>query len=413
MKKLCFLLVTCWFSGAWAQFPFAFAEAVAPPDSLPESFVRLSGLYGAETHQWTSRALWQLNSDDFLDSLEKVDLYADLGQNLQLGFQQGLQMEFAQKMPGDSTPFAESWSAGLRTESWLALSSPREGAALALFGNAYFAGETVALDNSHYQAWRYTLLAYRQSDWWGSWPVQWSAAVVLGHEHRDYRLGQARLFTEAKGRYLELEADYRLREAFTNNPAGIAGMGAVFGWQSQWGHSHKKGTWRLSLSDVGLTYWSRGSQRKLDSTLRFSGFAVANLLELKDSLLRADADSLTAALGGQEEGAYAALHPFQVALAYRKQIGEGPHQYSAALRYRYLPGFRPRLSAGVLWRWSRHQLHSELAWGGFNAFSLGAAWQWQVAARWELQFWLSHLGAPLLPAARGGSRLGGSLQYRL
>lgn len=388
------------------------------------AYVQWTGLAGLESRGLTFSRAQDYFQNDFLDDQEKAELLAAFPAGLALGFQsewrldyrvahrfdlgaaQGLGLRKEEVQAGD-------WQIALFQKNLRNLSLDPDLLALALKGNAPYAGQSLRFPYSYYQEQFYTGIQY------GSWRRFWQGnhylgvSMLLGHNYADYRLKELELFTAANGSFLDLSGAYRLREAGGNPGQAIAGMGLALDYEGRW---HKKGHfWRVSLTDLGFLHWTRSSSSTFNGSLRFEGIETNNIFDLKDSVYQAQEQSLRGTLYQEDRANLSVLTPFRVEGAYTYQWSrQGFYAISASMRYLYRLGYLPRLRLALPYRFNAaHDVSLDLSYGGFNAYAFGFSYLGRWRSDWQLQIRLSNLISFVNSSLPTGTQASLALVYRL
>lgn len=394
---------------AWAGRGQQDSLVLSDSTKSDQVWLEAAAYIGAASRDIYVRDLLALTSG-FLDQAEKDELRAAVGDRFRLGYLQGWDISYRVFAPDDSLLKQPRWGLTLYNRSLLGIDAAAGALDLAIYGNAPFAGETVDFGDLRYQNWLYTGLRYQFALKLGpKFLSQLGVALLIGHNHQGYGVDRGLLFTEVDGRYLDVEADYRIRESAAGGTYGIAGVGAALSWESRW--QAWGGEWTAQLEDFGLMYWTRAQQNALDSNFRFSGIFIEDIFALRDSLLEAESEEIENSLLGTTSDSYLSLVPFRLSLAYQKRLS-GRWLGRAELRYRYLPAYWPRFSAQGLYQFNKQVWGAELAYGGFNQLTLGLLYRWRLNENWRLRAGVHNLFAAV-PALGQGLLLTGALQYRL
>lgn len=375
-------------------------------DSLKRT-ISLDVDFGAESRQLNTANMVRLGYDERLSDAVKSSILNDLEGGLNLGFQQSWQLAY--QIEERDSGLARGVSIFHRNYS--SLKVPGDAVRLMLTGNAAYAGETLDLSGSQFETWRYTALAYQYAFKWRDnfWKIE--PGVLLAHEWSKYNLQSMKLYTEPEGRYVEVDGNYEIYETNANSGYAITGLGLIAGFEFK-GRS-RKSSWAIALEDFGFAYFTRLSRTALDSSFRFSGIELPTIESFGDSLLDARVDELSDGFFQAGSVYRMRVTPFRLSGKYRYQIDTaGFTALYLKTTYLHLPGYRIRAAIGTEYCFnSEHELQGELAYGGFNAFTLGVRYNWRVNTHLKIGVRASNLPAVLVPAYSGGTILSLSTTY--
>lgn len=368
----------------------------------------LESSLGLESRAWSTRQLLQLsNPNQFLDAEAKDRLLASVAGGLGLGFRQSWGLAMQMERPGRS-----SLELAVSQQALLGLNASHDALALALRGNKASAGDRQNLDDFHFENWRYSrvALSWRELK---PWLNQLGLALILVGEHEDYRSGNLDLLTAADGAFVQIDGDYRLREAGPGQSLGIRAWGVANSFMI----SQKKGAYTLQLQvkDLGFAYFSRGRGFSREGQLRFEGVEFAGLRSLNDSLWQAETAALEAEVYAENLEQYWALLPFQLNFRahYRWREGSAWQQAFAQVDYLHLAAYRPRIELGLRYGWGQNwHLEAAGAYGGFNTWALPLRLAYHSAHAWQFSAQLSNALGLAFPGWSGASWASVGLGYK-
>ncbi len=283
---------------------------------------------------------------------------------------------------------------------------------LLLFGNQPYEGETLDLGNSKAESWYYSYFSYGHElviD--SARSVRLSGNILVGHDHRYYKLSTAELYTAANGEYLDVDADYHLQEI--ESPNLLAGLGASFGVEGSFSLS-KCTQLKAGIENLGVMLFTGSKEANVDSSFRFRGYVYSNLFDLSDSLSSAQGEEYRQRFLTLPRDSYLKLTPFNVALQldFKKDL-LGRRAYLRG-EYLYLAGFFPRLSAGLLYDFRNEQLLDiAISGGGFMGLGMNLAYQARIGTDLKLGLRINNISSLLLPFLAGGAQATAGISYQL
>lgn len=275
---------------------------------------------------------------------------------------------------------------------------------LMLYGNGPYANQTLNLGNTKYEVWNYTTLNYHFDLKLDSLPpINFTVGINVGHEYTFYKVWKGDLYTEQNGAYLDMDVDYRLRDR-SNETEVIAGLGLNLGATTSFDLS-KKEKLTIGVEDFGFILWTNGRMVDADSTFRFGGVDVGNVLTVTDSIFDAAKGAYQDAFYYNQSGEYARMTPFKVAATYIKKLNKGKlDELVIEGQYRYLAGYYPKLSFGTVFKFGRRQhLNTALSVGGYNIGGIDVGYQWQFSRLWNLNLMVTNISGLLIPTLPGGA----------
>jgi hypothetical protein len=392
-------------------------DANALKKAKPQVAYRLEieGAIGLESQNFSTQQLLSFTTSDFLDTDDKNDLLNSVNNQFVLGYEQYWRVGIYEHPRFVTIGTArDNWGFSIYQRAYTALNMPRNTLDLALFGNKKFAGESLDLSDTYYENWFYTGLQYQFQFNIGNQPFEMASAIILGHSHSRYAFDDLSLYTEPDGAYLEVDGQYEIREHTTDFGFGIAGMGTAIDLATRFALNSRMKL-SVGVSDLGIVYWTRGNSAVKDTSFRFSGIEISSVFDIKDSLIRSQVDELEEGISLNSNQYLLNLMPFRLEaeLVYQMNKGKLQHLF-ASVDYLYLPGYMPRLRTGAYFRLNnKHKLTTEVGYGGFNALTLGAGYEWRVSNRVELNASVGNLPGVIVPALGMGTRLTGGITYHL
>lgn len=283
---------------------------------------------------------------------------------------------------------------------------------LAFFGNAAYEARRADLGPTRFTHVRYQTIGFGLTDARGDRMARFD--FVIGQSLNAARIRWADLYTGTDGRVLRanIRGDYQRSDTAASGAGTMNGFGLAF-----------SGSWRLPLrrdahglrivleaEDLGFCAWGRESLRlRRDTTLRFAGITVDNILELDAAIVGEDALLDTLGLRYQR-GAFTTLLPFTLRGTASLPFEER-WELQASVEQRNMPGFAPQVAMGAVRSLgARSRVDARLTMGGYGGLRLGAGLETVVGKRWLLRAGTPHLPAFITGRTRGaGLWIGASL----
>ena len=351
-----------------------------------------------------------LLNDDFLDQAEKDALTGSITSPLRYGYFR--EFSFTYRIPPREVFDQVTPGQGFRLRNTYLQSAKLDEGTLNLifYGNKPFEDQTLQIGPAAYQTWYYTSLDYLfdvRLDTMQSAEI--SVGVMLGHDHNSYRLGESSFYTAPDGEYLDADLNYSLRDQ-SRESLVLNGLGLGLGFHTNIALDHRKSI-DIKVSDVGVMFWNRGYILDVDSAFRFTGAGFDNILNISDSLTDNLGNQYRRAFFYEEEGNYLTPLPFYLQTEFRIHRKRVLQDIRLGADYRFLPGYLPRLYAGVNLLMNRNLLlQFEGSSGGYNWYRLDMGVKFRMGYGWEAILSIYNLNGIILPDQPGGA--GGYLRLR-
>lgn len=365
--------------------------------------LELNGLVGVASRDISTFRMRDLSSSEFFDAEMKRTFLDELEGTVNFGYAFNWDVGFYYDYRKRGHVLSDAYGLSIFHRGYLGISAPKSGIELALLGNKPFAGQTINMDGTAYETWLYTGLRYQFSVEIKEQRLQLGVAVIFGHEHSKYKFSNLSLYTEPDGSYLDVEANYALEEYNTSFLYGLAGMGAAadMAYKAEKGNS----AFTLEVKDLGFAYFTRGKNAFADSNFRFSGIEISNIFDVKDSLIDAQTGQLENDLWYKGNGRRLALLPFNAQVEYIYAMSnKGFTRAFGRLDYLNLFGYVPRIAAAVEYALlDDHRVQLELAYGGFNATTVGLRYEAFLGKQWYVYLEADNLPGLLFQTQAMGS----------
>ncbi len=416
MKQLFQILLLLSFSGLYAQSDSTETKDRGRPSyrhmdrqNYLETSLELYGL----SNQLSFNEITKLLSDDFLENEEKDALLGSINSNLRYGYLREISFTyrnpavevFDQLRPGQGFRLSNTYrQSALIDENSLNM---------IFYGNKRYEDQTINLGPAAFQTWYYTSLDYLfdvRLDTLQTAEI--SVGVILGHDHNAYDLRKASIYTAKDGEYIDASLDYSLRDQSRENLA-LNGLGIALGFNTTWKIAHNKSLY-FDVADLGVLYWNRGFILDVDSSFRFSGAGFENILDISDSITNNLGDQYREAFFYEDESNYLTIMPFSVNAEFRIHRKRVLQDLRFGADYYYLPGYFPRLYAGLGFLVNRNMLlNLEASTGAYNLYRLDAGFKLRIGYNWELIVSAYNLTQLVLSSEPGGAGGYLRLRYRL
>ena len=306
----------------------------------------------------------------FIDDSQKQNAFSKLRDDNRFGAIAGwnAQVVFAP----DSTSRARKKYLSIRTRQ-NTIYSARFGAdafKLLFAGNKQFAGQRADLSETsiYFTSFRTFELGYVFEKAKANYSIH--LGLATGNNLQELEIQRGSLFTSEDGTYLDL--DWKGDLFFSAAPEkGIFNSRAV-GATMSFDFTQLLGTnWilRESVTDLGFLVWNpKGRSAKQDTSFRFTGIQLGNLLEISDSSIVLGDTLEQKLLGNDVRESNMAPLPFHLSLSLERCFLKR-WSLGTRLDYRYINGFKPMLGLMVRKGFGKNRsVRAGISYGGFGNF---------------------------------------------
>lgn len=236
------------------------------------------------------------------------------------------------------------------------------------------------------------------------------ASILHGAQQQHIKLFDSWLYTAPYAEYLESEVHYTSALTTGNVTSGI---GAAFDGNM----TYEKGNniVSLTISDAGAIAWSGVEKNTLDSTYRFDGLRIDNILNPQElNTENLNADSLENLLGLKIETRT------QISAAPIRFQWQWQHQFSDKFKLQY--GAQYILSYNVLpllyvrgkWQLNdKNMLLPSVSYGGFGSYNIGLGYETQLREKLKLHLSSQYLDGLIVAKHKAGVAGYVSITYNL
>lgn len=385
----------------------------AYPHMNGQTYLEAGLNFQALCNQLSILQIIDLLNDDFLDQTEKEDLTGSITTPLRYGYFREFSLTY--RIPPREIFDQITLGQGFRIRNTYLQSARLDKTSLDLifYGNKPYEDQTLKVGPAAYQSWYYTALDYLfdvRLDTMQSAEI--GVGVILGHDHMAYRVGESFLYTAPDGEYLDADLNYSLRDQARESLV-LNGLGLALSFNTRFDLSDRKSI-GFRMIDIGVMYWNRGYILDVDSTFRFTGARFDNILNITDSLTNNLTDQYKDAFFYEKEGGYLTSLPFFIEADFRIRRKRVIQELRFGADYRFLPGYFPRVFAGVDLMINRNLLMQlEGSSGGYNLYRLDLGVKFRMGYNWEMIASISNLNTLLLPYHPGGAGAFIRLRHRI
>lgn len=192
------------------------------------------------------------------------------------------------------------------------------------------------------------------------------------------------LYTSADGSEIIFNSNFNMALSDTNNKkiTGFNGIGAsadIFFETPYKSKIGKKSVLIVNANNIGFIHWRNNSvQYSSDSTLRYTGYKVDNLLDLKDSTLsRINKDSLLRNLTNARSENFNVNIPANLVII-NKIFFSDVFSLSVGFRYIFNANYKPYIFVEPEYRYKNVTFGLHTGYGGYVKLNVGASVTWST-----------------------------------
>lgn len=285
---------------------------------------------------------------------------------------------------------------------------------LMFYGNQSYKGNTANLSNCNVNALRFQEVKFgailNNIDSVGKIGI--SLSFIKGEQLFYIKTNQnSSLYTSEDGSQLVFNSDFSMAISDTNNKklTGFNGIGAsadIFFETSYKSKLGKRSVLIVNANNIGFIHWLNNSvQYSSDSTLRFSGYTVNSITDLKDSTLsRINQDSLLRSLSNARNENFNVNIPTNLVIINKIYFGKQKFCLSTGFRYIFNANYKPYIFAEPEYKYRNVSFALHLGYGGYVRLNAGASVMWN-AKGWFLKIGSNSLQGYFLPKTAYGQGL--------
>lgn len=219
------------------------------------------------------------------------------------------------------------------------------------------------------------------------------------------------LFTSGDGNELIFNSHFSMAVSDTNNRrlGGFNGIGAsadIFFETPYKSKIGKRSILIVNANNIGFIHWRNNSvQYSSDSTLRFSGYEVNNILDLKDSTInRINSDSLLRSLTNARTEAFNVNIPTNLVIINKIYFGKELFSLSMGFRHIFNANYIPYVFLEPEYRYKKFSFSVHSGYGGYVRLNVGASVTYNTK-NWNLRLGSNSLQGYLFPKSVSGQAL--------
>jgi hypothetical protein len=261
------------------------------------------------------------------------------------------------------------YSIGIGHKEFLSMKFTEDMFRLIFLGNKDFLDKTADVSNIRIKTFNYQYLSVGAEKKLSESLVAGASLNLLrGGRYLNFRTQRGDLFTEANGTYLDLNSDLNIQFAPNDTSKAFESNGLGTSLDLFFRTVKGKSLIEFSIQDLGFISWKEVKQYEGDSTFRYSGQEITDLLSPNSSLISdMSADSMAASVGikSSVKNQWMWL-PARINFSWRYSASE-KMTHQVLLRHCFAPGYIPRLQyRNILALHKSFSLVNSVAYGGFG-----------------------------------------------
>lgn len=155
----------------------------------------------------------------------------------------------------------------------------------------------------------------------------------------------------------------------------------------------------LNINNFGFIHWLRNSLRySTDSVLRFTGYHINSIYDLKDSTLnKINVDSTFRKITNARKGEFNTNIPTNLIIYNKIFFGDKRFSFGTGFRYIFNANYKPYLFAEPAYQFNKHfQGNLHLGYGGYSLFNFGFSLMYETSS-WHFYIGSNNIQGWLLP----------------
>lgn len=284
---------------------------------------------------------------------------------------------------------------------------------LMFYGNQMYKGQTADLSNSNVNALRFQEVKFgamlHKVDSVGKIGI--SVSFIKGEQLFYIKTGQhSSLYTSADGSELLLNSNFSMAISDTNHRDlrtfnGIGASADIYFETTYKSSIGKRSVLMVNANNIGFIHWQNKSvQYSSDSVLRYTGYNIKNLFDLKDSTLnRINSDSLLRKLSNARTEDFNVNIPTNLVIINKIFFSE-KFTLAAGFRYIFNANYKPYGFIEPEYRYKNVIFGLHTGYGGYVRLNVGASVTWNSKG-WFLRLGSNSLQGYFVPKSAFGMGL--------
>ena len=285
---------------------------------------------------------------------------------------------------------------------------------LMFYGNDSYRGATANLENCNINALRFQEVKFgaimHKVDSVGKIGV--SVSFLKGEQLFYLKTNKnSSLYTSADGSELVLNSNFNLAISDTNNKRltsfnGIGASAEIFFETPYKSKVGKRSVLLVNANNIGFIHWQNNSvQYSSDSSLRFSGYTVNNIIDLKDSTIsKLNRDSILRGLTNARRENFNTNIPTNLVIINKIYFGKELFCLQTGFRFIFNANYKPYVFVEPEYRVKNVTFGLHTGYGGYVRLNVGASITWNCQ-NWFLRVGSNSLQGYVVPKSASGQGL--------
>ena len=311
---------------------------------------------------------------------------------------------------------------GFKNQEVLNATYTRDFFNLMFYGNQMYKGATASLRNCNVNALRFQEFkfgaVFNRIDTAGR--IGLSLSFIKGEQLFFINTNSnSSLYTSADGSELVFNSNFNMAISDTSNKNlttfnGVGASADLFFETPYKSRIGKKSRLIVNGNNIGFIHWLNNSvQYSSDSSLRFSGYHINNINDLKDSTLnRINRDSLLRSLSNARKENFNVNIPANLVIINKIYFGNELFCLTTGYRYIFNANYKAYVFIEPEYRYKHVTFTLHTGYGGYVKLNVGAAITWN-SKNWFLKIGSNSLQGYFLPSTAYGQGLYLSLAKKL
>lgn len=285
---------------------------------------------------------------------------------------------------------------------------------LMFYGNDSYRGGTANLENCNINALRFQEVKFgaimHKVDSVGKIGV--SVSFLKGEQLFYLKTNKnSSLYTSADGSELVLNSNFNLAISDTSNKRltsfnGIGASAEIFFETPYKSKVGKRSVLLVNANNIGFIHWQNNSvQYSSDSSLRFSGYTVNNIIDLKDSTIsKLNRDSILRGLTNARRENFNTNIPTNLVIINKIYFGKELFCLQTGFRFIFNANYKPYVFIEPEYRVKNVTFGLHTGYGGYVRLNVGASITWNCK-NWFLRIGSNSLQGYVVPKSASGQGL--------
>lgn len=310
---------------------------------------------------------------------------------------------------------------GFKNQELLNATYSRDFFNLMFYGNQAYRGKIADLGNCNVNALRFQEVKFgaimHKVDSVGKIGI--SLSFIKGEQLFYIKTNQfSSLYTSMDGSELWFNSNFSMAISDTNSKGlgsfnGVGASADLFFETPYKSRVGKRSVLIVNANNIGFIHWRNNSvQYSSDSTLRYTGYNVTSILDLKDSTLnRINGDSLLRSLANARSEDFNVNIPTNLLIINKIYFSE-PFCFSFGFRYIFNANYKPYVFVEPEYRIKNVTFGLHTGYGGYFRLNVGASVTWS-SKNWFLKIGSNSLQGYIVPKSAFGQGVFFSLAKKL